>query len=79
MNYQELLQSPILPPQIVILTQKACRNIAPVLIQGEQGTRKELIAKVIHYTGDWKSYRFARVDCRISTEDAFYAHLSELF
>jgi len=79
MNYQELLQSPIIPPQIVTLTQKAGRNIAPVLIQGEQGTRKELIAKVIHYTGDCKSYRFFKVDCRILTEDTFHAYLSELF
>jgi len=78
MNYQELLQSPVIPPQIVSLTQRAAHNIAPVLIQGEQGTRKELIAKVIHYTGDWKSYRFFKIDCRILTEDAFHAQLSQL-
>ena len=58
MNYQELLQSPILPPQIATLTQKAAHHIAPVLIRGEQGTGKEQIAKIIHYAGDWKDYRF---------------------
>jgi len=79
MNYQELLQSPIIPSQIVTLTQKAAQNIAPVLIQGEQGTGKELIAKVIHYTGDWKYYRFYKIDCRILTEDRFHAQLSHLF
>jgi len=63
MNYQELLQSPILSPQIATLTQKAAHHIAPVLIRGEQGTGKELIAKIIHYAGDWKDYRFYKMDC----------------
>ncbi len=79
MNYQELLQSPIIPHQIITLTQKAAHNIAPVLIQGEQGTGKELVAKIIHYTGDWKSYHFYKIDCRILTEDMFNAQLSHLF
>jgi len=79
MNYQELLQSPIIPAQIVPLTQKAAQNIAPVLIQGEQGTGKELIAKIIHYTGDWKYHRFYKIDCRILKEDSFHAQLSHLF
>ena len=79
MNYQELLQSPIIPHQIITLTQKAAHNIAPVLIQGEQGTGKELVAKIIHYTGDWKYYHFYKIDCRILTEDMFNAQLSHLF
>ena len=79
MNYQALLQSPIIPTQIVPLTQKAAHHIAPVLIQGEQGTGKEQIAKIIHYAGDWKDYRFCKMDCRILTEDRFHAQLSHLF
>jgi len=79
MNYQELLQSPIIPLQIVTLIQKAGNNIAPVLIQGEQGTAKELIAKTIHYIGDWKYYRFYKMDCRILTEDIFNDQLSHFF
>jgi nitrogen-specific signal transduction histidine kinase len=79
MNYQELLQSPIVPLQIVTLIQKAGNNIAPVLIQGEQGAGKELVAKIIHYIGDWKCYRFYKMDCRILTEDIFNDQLSHLF
>jgi len=79
MNYQELLQSPIVPPQIVTLTQKAAHHIAPVLIQGEQGTGKEQIAKIIHYAGDWKDYRFYKMDCRILAEESFHTQLSHLF
>jgi two-component sensor histidine kinase len=78
MNYQELLQSPIIPTQIVLWIQKTAHNIAPVLIQGEQGTGKELIAKIIHYTGDWRYYHFYKIDCRILTEDIFNRQLSHL-
>ncbi|MEW6375337.1 MAG: sigma 54-interacting transcriptional regulator [Thermodesulfobacteriota bacterium] len=79
MNYQELLKSPILPSQIVTLTQKAANNNAPVLIQGEQGTEKELVAKIIHHTGNWKYYRFYKIDCKILTEEAFGKQLYLLF
>jgi len=79
MNYQELLQSPLIPPPIISLTQKAAHNNVPVFIQGEQGTGKEMIAKVIHYSGDWKYYRFYKIDCKILTEDGFDDQLIRLF
>jgi nitrogen-specific signal transduction histidine kinase len=79
MNYQELLHSPIIPSHIVPLTQKVAHNNVPVFIQGEQGTEKELIAKIIHHMGDWKYYRFYKIDCRILAEDAFSDQLSRLF
>lgn len=79
MNYQELLQSPLIPSPIILLTQKAARNNAPVFIQGEQGTGKEMIAKVIHHSGDWKYYRFYKIDCKILSEDAFDDQLIRLF
>jgi nitrogen-specific signal transduction histidine kinase len=79
MNYQELLHSPIIPSQIVTWAQKAAHNNAPVLIEGEKGTEKELIAKIIHYAGDWKYYRFYKVDCKNFSEDAFIDQLSHLF
>jgi nitrogen-specific signal transduction histidine kinase len=71
MNYQELIHSPIIPSQIIPLTQKATHNNVPVFIKGEHGTEKELIAKIIHYTGDWKYYRFYKIDCKTQTEDSF--------
>jgi transcriptional regulator with AAA-type ATPase domain len=79
MNYLELLHSPVLTSRIATLTQKAAYNNIPVLIQGEQGTGKELIAKLIHYLGDWKGYRFHKIDCRIVTEETFITQVSRLF
>lgn len=79
MNYLELLHSPILTPRIATLTQKAAYNNIPVLIQGEQGTGKELVAKLIHHLGEWKDYRFHKIDCRILTEETFTGQVSRLF
>jgi nitrogen-specific signal transduction histidine kinase len=79
MNYQELLHSAIIPSQIAPLIEKAAHNNVPVLIQGELGSGKELLAKMIHHIGDWKDYRFHKIDCRILTEDAFSHQLSRLF
>jgi nitrogen-specific signal transduction histidine kinase len=79
MNYQELLRSPLIPPQITPLTEKAAHNNAPVFIRGEHGTEKELIAKIIHYAGDWKYYRFYKIDCKIQTEDSFNAQFMRIF
>lgn len=79
MNYQELLNSPLIPAQIIPFTQKAAHNNAPVFIQGEHGTEKELIAKIIHYAGDWKYYRFYKIECKIQTEDSFNDQLIRIF
>jgi len=78
MNYQDLIHSPILSPGIAKLVQKSALNNAPVFIQGEQGTGKELIAKIIHHAGDWKPYFFYRVDCRILAKNGLFTHLCPL-
>jgi len=79
MNYQELIHSPIIPSQIISLTQKAAHNNVPVFIQGERGTEKELVAKIIHYTGDWRFYRFYKIDCKTHTEDSFYDQFIRIY
>ena len=79
MNYPELLHSPIIPPSVVPLVEKAANNNAAVLIQGEHGTEKELIAKIIHYVGDWKYYRFYKIECKAQTEDSFNDQLFRIF
>ena len=79
MNYRELLHSPIIPPSLAPLVEKAAHNNADILIQGEHGTEKELIAKTIHYAGDWKYYRFYKVECKAQTEDSFNDQLLRIF
>ncbi len=79
MNYQELIHSPVISSQIVSLIEKACHNSVPVLIQGEPGTGKELVAKIIHNAGDWKYYRFYKIDCKTQTEDSFNYQLVRIY
>ena len=79
MNYPELLHSPIIPPSVIPLVEKAAHSNADVLIRGEHGTEKELVAKIIHYVGDWKYYRFYKIECKAQTEDSFNDQLYRIF
>jgi len=75
MNYQELLHSPLIPSQLVQLTQKAAHNNAPVLIQGEEGTGKELIAKAIHYNSENRLQPFVEIGCSVIPENLLESEL----
>ncbi len=79
MNYSELLHSAMIPRPVVPLVEKAAHNSAAVLILGEHGTEKELIAKIIHYIGDWKYYRFYKVECKAQTDDSLDDQLLRIF
>jgi nitrogen-specific signal transduction histidine kinase len=78
-DYQKIVQSPLIPSQTISLTRKAAHNNVPVFIQGERGTEKELVAKIIHYSGDWKYYRFYKIDCKTQTEDSFNEQFIRIF
>ncbi len=45
------------------LIGKASQSSHPVLILGETGTGKEMIARAIHYSGPWRDKPFIPVDC----------------
>ena len=50
------------------LTRKVARSNASVLLSGETGTGKELIARAIHQTSDRSGQPFVRVNCGALTE-----------
>ena len=78
-NYSEILHSPVIPSQIVPMIERAAKHHVPVLIQGEKGTGKEIVAKLIHHLGKWKDYRFHRIDCKLVSERSLMEQLSYLF
>jgi len=45
------------------LIAKSSQSSHPVLILGETGTGKEMIARAIHYSGPWRDKPFIAVDC----------------
>jgi nitrogen-specific signal transduction histidine kinase len=74
-----MLHSPIIPSQIAPLIEKAAKNHVPAFIQGEKGTGKETVAKIIHHLGQWKDYRFQRIDCTLIVDGSLREQFSHLF
>jgi hypothetical protein len=79
MNYQDLLHSPIISSKIVPLIEKASQSSVPVLLLGEHGTGKELIAKIIHHTGEHKVLPFYKIDCKFLADKTFREELSRIW
>ena len=79
MNQDDILQSPVIPSQIVPLIKKASQINAPILILGERGVGKEWVARVIHQSGEWKNHRFHKIDCKASKERPLFSQLAHLF
>jgi two-component system response regulator HydG len=50
----------------------------PVLILGEPGTGKELVAKIIHHLGEQKEEVFRKIDCKFLTEETLRDHLHRI-
>ncbi|QBR71504.1 sigma-54-dependent Fis family transcriptional regulator [Beijerinckiaceae bacterium] len=54
--------------RVVQLGQRAAKSIIPVLLEGEAGTGKELIARAIHGVSERRGRPFKTVHCNILTE-----------
>ncbi len=61
--------------QILDLLPRIARSAAPVLISGETGTGKELLAQAIHRLSDRKSKRFVTVHCGALSETLLESEL----
>ncbi len=61
--------------RLFTLMEKVIDTTTTVLIQGETGTGKELIAKVIHYTGPLKDRPFVAENCAALTETILESEL----
>ncbi|CAM4107379.1 MULTISPECIES: sigma-54-dependent transcriptional regulator [Flavobacterium] len=61
--------------QLIDVIKRVKNNKATVLIQGESGTGKELIARSIHYNGNFASKPFIAVNCGAIPENLIESEL----
>jgi transcriptional regulator with GAF, ATPase, and Fis domain len=61
--------------EVLTLTSKCSMNDSSVLITGETGTGKELIARAIHYNSERKDNSFVVINCSIKTETLLESEL----
>jgi len=60
---------------ILELVSEASGNSHPVLIRGERGTGKELVARTIHYQGERKEEPFIVINCESLEREAWGSEL----
>jgi len=61
--------------QVVSLARRIATSSFPVLIQGETGTGKELIARLVHLLGPRRDSPFVEVNCAAVPESLFESEL----
>jgi len=61
--------------RVVSVVSRYCTSDSPVLITGETGTGKDLIAKAIHYNSDRREKPFVIINCGFKTETLLESEL----
>ncbi|UCC79549.1 MAG: sigma-54-dependent Fis family transcriptional regulator, partial [Candidatus Zixiibacteriota bacterium] len=61
--------------KVLNLISRFCENDSPVLITGETGTGKELVARAIHYNSRRKDEPFVIKNCGVKTEQLLESEL----
>ena len=62
-RFPEIVGSGLAATQLFAKMESAIGPLFPVLIEGETGTGKELVARALHYNGPRKDQRFVPVNC----------------
>jgi two-component system response regulator HydG len=61
--------------RLIEILRRAARSVAPVLVQGESGVGKELVARALHDEGPRAGRRFVAVNCTALPEQLFESEL----
>ena len=71
-RYGDIIGSTKVMQRVYDLIDRATELESPVLITGETGSGKELVAKAIHYNGLRKRYPFVSVTCSAFPDDLLH-------
>lgn len=74
-NLQGIVGSSPAMEKVFNLVEKVINNTTSVLIQGETGTGKEMIARVIHYSGPLRDKPFVAENCGALAENLLESEL----
>lgn len=75
-RFSRLLGSSKKMRPILAVVTEASENSRPVLIHGERGAGKELIARTIHYRGERKGEPFVVINCELLEREAWGSELT---
>ena len=67
-SFYQLIGNHYTMQNVYSLINLAKGSTSSVLLQGEKGTGKELVARTIHYTGHRRTEPFVKLDCSALTE-----------
>ncbi|NWF54164.1 MAG: sigma 54-interacting transcriptional regulator [Syntrophaceae bacterium] len=73
---EDWLHSFRVPAELRERVRKFAASGLPVFIQGEEGTGKSAVARVLHFWGPWKKSPFLRIPCRGLTPSDFVEKIS---
>lgn len=74
-NFKGIIGSSVAMRRVFVLIEKVLDVPTSVLLQGETGTGKELIARVIHYSGPRKNKPFVAENCGALSETLLESEL----
>jgi two-component system response regulator HupR/HoxA len=74
-EFDKLVFASELMVQVCDLARKAASTDLPVLIQGETGTGKELMARAVHFFGNRKAYPFLAQNCGALPDELLQSEL----
>jgi len=74
-SFENIIFKSSIMKNVLTLVSKFSANDSPVLITGETGTGKELIARAIHFNSDRKNKGFVIKNCGVKTETLLESEL----
>src|SRR5436190_20928030 len=61
--------------ELIMMIERVAQTDANLLIRGESGTGKDLLARLLHYHSRRRDAQFVKIDCSTLPQDLFESEL----